>query len=58
MYTSFNFIKFVINEIVIFSYEETLRSDEKNGTTYGTDWCPEARKQGYIYLVDFAGFGI
>lgn len=50
--------KFVINEIVIFSYEETLRSDEKNGTTYGADWCPEARKQGYIYLVDFAGFGI
>jgi RecQ family ATP-dependent DNA helicase len=49
---------FVINEIVQFSYDETLKSDEKNGTTYAKDWCLEARNQGYIYLVDFAGFGV
>jgi RecQ family ATP-dependent DNA helicase len=48
---------FVINEIVQFSYDETLTSDEKNGTNYAIDWCQEARNQGYIYLVDFAGFG-
>ncbi|MCA0234352.1 MAG: ATP-dependent helicase [Bacteroidetes bacterium] len=50
--------RFVVNEIVQFSYEETLKSDEKNGTTYANDWSQEARNQGYIYLVDFAGFGI
>ena len=49
---------FVVNEIVQFSYEETMKSDEKNGTTYARDWCQEARDQGYIYLVDFAGFGV
>ena len=49
---------FVVNEIVQFSYEETLVSDIKNGTTYATNWCQEARNQGYIFLVDFAGFGL
>lgn len=49
---------FVVNEIVQFSYDETLKSDEKNGTTFAKDWCQEARNQGYIYLVDFAGFGV
>jgi len=50
--------KFVVNEIVQFSYEETIASDLKNGTTYATNWCHEARQLGYIYLVDFAGFGV
>lgn len=50
--------RFVVNEIVQFSYHETLKSDEKNGTTYAKDWCQEAITQGYIYLVDFAGFGV
>jgi ATP-dependent DNA helicase RecQ len=49
---------FVINEIVEFSYDETLKSDEKNGTNFSKDWCQEAKNQGYIYLVDFAGFGV
>ena len=49
--------KFVINEIVEFSYDETLKSDEKNGTNFAKDWCQEAKSQGYVYLVDFAGFG-
>jgi ATP-dependent DNA helicase RecQ len=49
---------FVINEIVQFSYHETIISDNKNGTKYAVEWCKEARNQGYIYLVDFAGFGV
>lgn len=49
---------FVINEVVQFSYDETLKSDERNGTKFAEGWCQEARNQGYIYLVDFAGFGI
>lgn len=50
--------RFVINEIVQFSYDETLKSDETNGTNFAKDWCQEARNQAYIYLVDFAGFGL
>ena len=49
---------FVVNEVVVWSYEDTCRSDLENGTNYANNWCPEARNQGYIYLVDFAGFGI
>ncbi len=48
---------FTINEIVQFSYQETLESDKKNGTTYASNWCQGARNLGYVYLVDFAGFG-
>jgi RecQ family ATP-dependent DNA helicase len=48
---------FVINEIVQYSYSETLDYDAKNGTNYANAWCEGARLQGYIYLVDFAGYG-
>ncbi|MEY4273820.1 MAG: ATP-dependent helicase, RecQ family protein [Bacteroidota bacterium] len=48
---------FIINEIVHFSYLETLETDKKNETTYASNWCQGARDVGYIYLVDFAGFG-
>ena len=48
---------FVINEIVQFSYRETVESDLKNNTSYASSWCEAAKIQGYIYLVDFAGFG-
>lgn len=49
---------FVVNEVVTWSYEDTLKYDSKNGTSYAKDWCEGAKKQGYIFLVDFAGFGI
>ena len=48
---------FVVNEVVVWSFEDTLKFDSENGTSYAKDWSPEAREQGYIYLVDFAGFG-
>ena len=51
-------IGFVVNEIVVWTFEETIASDLKNGTTYATNWCHEARQLGYIYLVDFVGFGV
>lgn len=50
---------FVINEIVVWNFEDTERFDIKNpGRNYSANWCQEARSQGYIYLVDFAGFGV
>lgn len=49
---------FVVNEVVVWSFDDTLKFDAENGTNYARDWCQEARNQGYIYLVDFAGFGV
>jgi len=49
---------FVVNEVVVWSYEDTCKFDSENDTNFARDWCPEARNQGYIYLVDFAGFGV
>ena len=49
---------FVVNEVVVWSYEDTCKFDSENDTNFARDWCQEARNHGYIYLVDFAGFGI
>ena len=50
---------FVVNEVVVWSFEDTVKFDEENpGKNYSSKWCEEAKNQGYIYLVDFAGFGI
>ncbi|WP_138994892.1 UvrD-helicase domain-containing protein [Larkinella sp. C7] len=49
---------FVVNEVVVWSYEDTCKFDSDNDTNFARDWCQEARNQGYIYLVDFAGFGV
>ncbi len=49
---------FVVNEVVVWTYEDTCKFDSENNTNFAKDWCPEARNQGYIYLVDFAGFGV
>jgi ATP-dependent DNA helicase RecQ len=49
---------FVVNEVVVWTYEDTCKFDLENETNFAHDWCEEARNQGYIYLVDFAGFGV
>ena len=48
---------FLVSSIERYTYEETLKYDEKNNTDFAESWCNEAKKRGYIYLVDFAGFG-
>lgn len=42
---------FIVNEVIVWSFEET--DDE-----FKKYWCEEARKKGFIYIVDFAGFGV
>lgn len=49
---------FVVNEVVVWSYEDSCKFDSENDTHFSNEWCHEAKKQGYIYLVDFAGFGV
>lgn len=48
---------YVVNEVVAWSYEDTCKFDTEHDTDYKKDWCQEARNLGYIYLVDFAGYG-
>ena len=49
----------IVNEVVVWSYEDTVEFDKKNpNKNYSANWCQAARNQGYIYLVDFAGFGV
>src|SRR5690606_20537274 len=48
---------FVVNEVVVWTYEDSQNSDRRNGTFYSNKWCSEAIKQGYVYVVDFAGYG-
>lgn len=42
---------FIVNEVIVWSFEET---DEN----FKHFWCQEAIEHKYIYLVDFAGFGV
>jgi hypothetical protein len=48
---------FVVNEVVVWSYKDTVEYDERNETNYQKDWCDEAKQKGFIYIVDFAGYG-
>lgn len=48
---------FVVSSVYVNTYDETKLSDEKNGTNYADKWTQEAKKRGYIYLIDFSGFG-
>jgi len=54
---------FVCSNIYKWTYEETVNYDNThkdehgNNTTYVTAWTDEAKKRGYIYLIEFSGYG-
>lgn len=48
---------FVVSSVYVSTHEETTISDEKNGTQYAANWTPMAKERGYIYLIDFSGYG-
>ena len=45
-----------VSDIYVWRYEDTLRSDRINGTSFAQSWSPEAMKQGFILIADIAGF--
>ncbi len=45
-----------VNDIFIWRYKDSLRSDAYNGTTYTMEWSDQARADGFILVVDFAGY--
>jgi ATP-dependent DNA helicase RecQ len=46
-----------VSEVFVWEYVDSQRTDARNGTNYSERWCEEARRQGYIYIVNIAGFG-
>ncbi|CAA6824818.1 MAG: ATP-dependent DNA helicase RecQ [uncultured Sulfurovum sp.] len=48
----------IVSEVVIYTYKDSLDYDNRNQTNYTSKWCPAAINKGYVYLVDFAGYGV
>lgn len=47
----------VINEVVTWTYAETTENAAAGLGDFRNHWCYDAQRKGYIYLVDFAGYG-
>lgn len=63
---------FFVSDVFYWTYQDTVNSDERRmseyqsnpGTfyyrqpeLYASKWCDDARKQGYIFIVNIAGYG-
>ena len=48
---------FFVSNVFVWTYEDTLASDKVNNTDFAARWSPEAKQQGYINIVQIAGFG-
>ena len=48
---------FFVSDVFVWTYQETEDSDKNNGKEFAKKWCSNARKQGYVTVVQIAGFG-
>lgn len=54
---------FFVSEVFYWTYEDTVaadrRTEEDTGRNpdFASGWCDDARKQGYIFIVNIAGYG-
>ncbi len=49
---------FFVSNVLVWTYKDTLAFAETHpGSTYAEKWCERAKKQGYINIVQIAGFG-
>ena len=48
---------FFVSNVFVWTYEDTLAYDKANNTDFAARWSPEAKQQGYINIVQIAGFG-
>lgn len=63
---------FFVSDIFYWTYQDTLEADKRILQEYNNNpakfnyikplpfaskWCDEARKQGFIFIVDIAGYG-
>ena len=45
-----------VNEVFVWTKEDTERYDQENNTTFTQLWSVDAKNRGFIYIVDFAGY--
>ena len=45
-----------VNEVFIWTYDDTVRFDNENRKSFTKYWSQDAIQRGYIYIVDFAGY--
>ena len=45
-----------VNDVFVWEYQDSLKYDEKHKTNFAEKWCKPAKEQGYVYIVDFAGY--
>ena len=48
---------FYICDILTYTFKECQEYDVKHNTSFSQKWCNSAKKDGFIYLVDIAGYG-
>ncbi len=48
---------FVVSSVYVSTFDETKMSDENNATQYANRWTPQSKERGFVYLIDFSGFG-
>lgn len=47
---------FYISDICVWTYEDTVKSDDIHQTTFANNWCNQAKDAGFVYVVQIAGF--
>lgn len=53
-----NLSGFTVSNVVRYTHQESLDYDQKHNADFTTtNWGPSAIKRGYIYLIDFSGYG-
>ena len=49
---------FFVSNVLVWTYKDTLAFDEAHpGASFAERWCEEAKRKGYINIVQIAGFG-
>ncbi len=48
---------FFVSNVFVWTYEDTFNSNTANNSDFANQWSEEAKQNGYIYVVQIAGFG-
>lgn len=54
---------FYVSEVFYWTYEDTIAADKRaeektrKNPNFASKWCDEAKNQGFIFIVDIAGYG-
>ncbi len=53
---------FFVSDVFYWTYEDSVKADERNLrnnhiTNFASGWSEKAREQGYVFIVDIAGYG-